>query len=184
MTIDSPVTEHDLIELSRQGDQRAFAELVGRHQNRAWAVCLQMTGNQHDAEDALQNALLAAWQNLYRFRGDARFSTWLHRIAVNAALQVIRRRRETVADPADLADIQRDAASLPDARVVDVDAVQRALAELPEDARVAIVLREFADMSYDDIAEHQKISLNAVKSRIHRARNMLLQNPHLQSVRP
>ena len=75
-----------LVMQARDGDQRAFADLVNGHRNQIWAVCLQICGNQHDAEDALQATLLAAWRNLDKFRGEARFSTWMHRIAANNAL--------------------------------------------------------------------------------------------------
>ncbi len=85
----------ELILLCRHGDQHAFAELVGRYRNNAWGVCLQITGNHTDAEDALQETLVAAWRNLDKFRGESRFNTWLHRIAANAALAVLRRRKET-----------------------------------------------------------------------------------------
>ncbi|WP_354563363.1 MULTISPECIES: sigma-70 family RNA polymerase sigma factor [unclassified Rhodococcus (in: high G+C Gram-positive bacteria)] len=157
----------------REGDTAAFAALVAHHRSHVWAVCLQITGNRHDAEDALQDTLLAAWRNLHRFRGDSRFGTWLHRIAANSALAVIRRRKETVtAEPDELELI--DAAPLSADRVADIDAVRRALATLPEDFRVAIVLREFADMSYTEIAAHQNIPVQTVKSRINRARQRLL----------
>ena len=66
-----------LVMQARDGDQRAFADLVNGHRNQIWAVCLQICGNQHDAEDALQATLLAAWRNLDKFRGEARFSTWM-----------------------------------------------------------------------------------------------------------
>ncbi|WP_377454566.1 RNA polymerase sigma factor [Rhodococcoides fascians] len=161
-----------LLTLCREGDTRAFIELVDRHRSHAWAVCLQITGNRHDAEDALQETLLAAWRNLHLFRGDSRFGTWLHRIAANAALAVIRKRKETVTVGAEEFELL-DPAPLAADRVADIDAVRRALAELPEDFRVAIVLREFADMSYTDIATHQGIPIQTVKSRISRARKQL-----------
>ena len=162
-----------LLELCREGDSRAFGELVSRHRTHAWAVCLQITGNHHDAEDAFQEAITAAWQNLHRFRGDARFSTWLHRIAANAAIATTRRRTPDPTAPEDLVELH-DHTSLTADRIADVDAVRTALAALPEDFRVAIVLREFADLSYVEIAEHQGIGIQTVKSRISRARKQLV----------
>lgn len=162
-----------LLQLCREGDSRAFGELVGRHRAHAWAVCLQITGHHHDAEDAFQDALTAAWQNLHRFRGDAKFSTWLHRIAANAALATMRRRTPDPTAPDDLVELH-DPASLSADRVADVDVVRRALAQLPEDFRVAIVLREFAELSYADIAAHQGVGVQTVKSRISRARTQLV----------
>lgn len=164
--------DDELIERCRAGDTAAFGELAGRYRTRTWAVCLQITGNPHDAEDALQDALTAAWQNIGKFRGTARFSTWLHRIAANAALATVRRRRDIAVDEIDLgAHTDSPVAE----RVVDVDAVRRALADLPEDYRAAVVLREFAQLSYAEIAEHQAIPVQTVKSRINRARTRLLE---------
>ena len=142
----------------------------------AWHVCLQITGNTHDAEDALQDTLTAAWQNLPKFRGDARFNTWLHRIAANAALAVVRRRKNS--DSLDDSDgeygiLLEDPAPRFDEQVTTIDAVRRALAQLPEDFRVAIVLAEFAALPYADIAEHQGVTVATVKTRIHRARKQL-----------
>lgn len=167
----SGMDDDELIDRCRQGDSRAFGELVSRYRTRTWAVCLQITGNRDDAEDALQDALTAAWQNLDRFRGAARFSTWLHRIAANAALATVRRRREVVVDEIDLG--EHSAPTVAD-RVVDVDAVRRALAELPDEYRAAIVLREYADLSYAEIADHLGIPVQTVRSRINRARTRLV----------
>jgi RNA polymerase sigma factor (sigma-70 family) len=160
--------EAALVRRARAGDERAFVELITAHRSTVWAVCLRITGNPHDAEDAAQDALAAAWRNIERFRADARFSTWLFRIASNAALAVVRRRHDTVEINAedcvggDLGD-----------RVTDADRVQRALMTLPEDFRVALVLRIYGDFSYDEIAVHQGILVQTVKSRLWRARSML-----------
>ena len=164
-------TDTELLERARTGDQNAFAELVGRYRGRTWAVCLRIAGNQHDAEDALQNALTAAWQNLDKFRGDAKFSTWIHRIAANAALAVIRKRRDMPDENIDT----NLASSAPriDERVAVVEAVQSALTKLPEAFREAIVLREYAELTYADIAAHQGVPVQTVKSRINRARTQL-----------
>jgi RNA polymerase sigma factor (sigma-70 family) len=172
------VSEADLLARCRAGDQAAFAELIAPQRERAWNVALRITGNRHDAEDALQNALIAAWQGIDKFGGQARFGTWFYRVVSNAALQIHRRRAAGVTtdfvDPADLHDFSSTATPSVADRVVDADAVRRALAALPEDFREAIVLREFADLSYAEIAEHQKIGVQTVKSRINRARTQLV----------
>ncbi|NKS56028.1 sigma-70 family RNA polymerase sigma factor [Rhodococcus hoagii] len=166
------MTDGELLALCRQGYETAFAELVGRYRNRLWSICFRVTGNREDAEEAVQDTLTSAWQNLHKFRGDAKVSTWLYRIAANASLAIVRKRKETVAD---LDDIElEDPAPMTADRVADVDAVRRALAELPEDFRIAVVLREFAEMSYADIAEHQGIPVATVKTRINRARKQLI----------
>ena len=166
------MTDGELLALCRQGHETAFSELVGRYRNRLWSICFRVTGNREDAEEAVQDTLTSAWQNLHKFRGDAKVSTWLYRIAANASLAVVRKRKETVAD-LDVIELE-DPAPLTADRVADVDAVRRALAELPEDFRVAVVLREFAEMSYADIAEHQGIPVATVKTRINRARKQLI----------
>lgn len=158
--------EATLLQRVRDGDERAFMELVGRHRGPVWAVCLRITGNQHDAEDALQEALTAAWQNIARFRGEARFSTWLYRIASNAALAVVRRRPEVSDIEFEMPSGQRDLGD----RLADTERVQAALLKIPEDFRVALVLRVYGDFTYEDIAVHQGIPVQTVKSRISRAR--------------
>ncbi|MEE3852249.1 sigma-70 family RNA polymerase sigma factor [Gordonia sp. LSe1-13] len=164
---------------AREGDQHAFAEIVGAHRNHVWAVCLNICGNPHDAEDALQNTLVAAWQNLHKFRGEARFSTWLHRIAANNALSVVRRRK-TNTQITDFTDPEQpiqlsddDEGPRFDERLALRDALRDALSQLPEDFREAIVLREFGDMTYADIAVHQGVGVQTVKSRLNRARTQL-----------
>lgn len=166
------MTDGELLALCRQGYETAFGELVGRYRNRLWSICFRVTGNREDAEEAVQDTLTSAWQNLHKFRGDAKVSTWLYRIAANASLAIVRKRKETVAD-FDVIELE-DPAPMTADRVADVDAVRRALAELPEDFRVAVVLREFAEMSYADIAEHQGIPVATVKTRINRARKQLI----------
>ncbi|MFW0783655.1 sigma-70 family RNA polymerase sigma factor [Gordonia sp. CPCC 206044] len=168
-----------LLMQAREGDQHAFAQLAGAHRTQVWAVCLNICGNHHDAEDALQNTLVAAWQNLHKFRGEARFSTWLHRIASNNALMVVRRRKANTTltdfdDPEQAVQLaDDDGGTTFDERVALQDAVRDALAKLPDDFREAVVLREFGDLSYADIAAHQGIGVQTVKSRLNRARSQL-----------
>lgn len=160
--------EAGLVRQARAGDGDAFVELIGTHRNAAWAVCLRITGNPHDAEDALQDTLVAAWRNIAQFRSDARFSTWLFRIGANAALAIVRRRPEIV-EYVDRVATGGD----PGDRVADADRVQMALLTLPETFRVALVLRIYGDLSYQDIAVYQGIPVQTVKSRLWRARSML-----------
>lgn len=161
--------ESQLLDRARRGEAAAFERLVNDHAQRAWAVCYRITGNSHDAEDALQDALIAAWQNLHRFRGDSRLGTWLHRIAANASLAVVRRRRDVVVG--ELPTGRADAAA-PDLydRLAESDRIEAALRTLPDDFRVALVLRVFGDLSYQEIATHQGVPVQTVKSRLNRAR--------------
>jgi RNA polymerase sigma factor (sigma-70 family) len=155
----------DVLARARAGDQQAFAELVEAHRRVLWAVCLRITNNQHDAEDALQECLIAAWHHLDQFRGDARVGTWLYRVAANAAIGVARRRNR----PVPLEDVHAVTPDVGD-RVADVDRVRSALAEVPLAFRSALVLREICDLTYEQIAEHEDINIQTVKSRISRAR--------------
>lgn len=172
--MESRDVERALLERAREGDDRAFEQLVSMHKTHIWAVCVRITRNTPDAEDALQDALTAAWQHIGRFRGDAKFSTWMHRIAANAALSIVRRRKEVALDDVtpegvELADDGPD----PYEAIAQADRVQTALAQLPENFRVAIVLREYGDLTYEEIAIHQGVPLQTVKSRINRARTQL-----------
>lgn len=168
--------EASLVRKVAEGDARAFADLLSPHRQHLWAVCYRITGQHQDAEDALQDALTAAWRHLRQYRGDAQVGTWLHRIAANAALRVAQRRRE---EPRAVFD-DRPAEEPPLATlVVERDALQRALDRLPPDFRVALVLREYAGMTYADIAAYQEVGVQTVKSRLNRARHAvqaLLQN--------
>lgn len=159
-----------LLERCAAGDRRAFDQLLGPYRDRLWSVCLRVTANRADAEDALQDCLIAVWRNIGKFRGDSLFSTWLYRIASNAAIAIVRRRREVAVEEIyDVHDPRLDF----DSKVADRDRVQAALRQLPEDFRVALVLREFGDFTYEAIAEHQGILVQTVKSRLNRARTML-----------
>jgi RNA polymerase sigma factor (sigma-70 family) len=167
--VDPDATERDLVARARNGDDRAFTELVTRHKKHIWAVCVRITNNGSDAEDALQEALTAAWQHLDKFRGDAKFSTWMHRIAANAALSVVRRRKDVVMDDFELEDTGTDQYREFD----ETDRVQAALRLVPTDFRTALVLREYGGLSYEEIAVHQGIPVATVKSRLNRAKKSL-----------
>ena len=158
---------------AQEGDERAFAELVERSRKRLFSVCVRITGDEHSARDAAQNALLDAWRALPRFEGRASFSTWLCQIGSRAALAVVSRRR---ADP--VADVPEPvgpfSADLEES-VTAVSSVRWALDKLPPDFRTALVLREYADMSYQEIAEAQGVKVETVKTRIARARRAVAQ---------
>jgi RNA polymerase sigma factor (sigma-70 family) len=164
------VEESELVALAAAGDAEAFARLVEACRERTWAVCFRITGNAADAEDALQDALVAAWRNLHSFRGHARFSTWLYRIASNAALAVVRRRRDI---PDDGLVFSSDETTSFAQSIVDADAVQAALGKLPPTFRAALVLREWGGLSYQEIGDWQGVGVQTVKSRLNRARNAL-----------
>jgi RNA polymerase sigma factor (sigma-70 family) len=162
--------EASLLRRAASGDAGAFADLVAAHRQHLWAVCYRITGQQQDAEDALQDALTAVWRHLGQYRGDAQLSTWLHRIAANAALRVAQRRRE---EPRDVLEDEPVDGMHFSTLVAERDALQRALDQLPPDFRTALVLREYVDMTYADIAAYQGVPVQTVKSRLNRARSAL-----------
>jgi len=163
--------ESTLVERARAGDPDAFTQLVTESRDILWSVCLRITADPLDAEDALQDTLIAAWQNIGTFRGNAKFSTWCYRIAANASIAICRKRRTVPIDTADIVDlvVVADATG----HVDDRDLVTAALREVGPDFREALVLREYGDMTYAEIAQHQGIGVQTVKSRINRARAQL-----------
>jgi RNA polymerase sigma factor (sigma-70 family) len=172
-------TEAVLVSAAAQGSSQAFEMLATSHRAMIWSVCLRVTRNTHDAEDAVQDTLLAAWRGVGKFRGESDFGTWLYRIASNAALSVVNKRRTAEAGIPEELEVQRDFAE----QVASCDVLRRALRSMPEDFRLALVLREFCDFTYAQIAEYQGVEVATVKSRINRGRKALkaaLADPHLQ----
>jgi RNA polymerase sigma-70 factor (ECF subfamily) len=154
------------------GDRRALELLLDRHADRVHALCRRVLDNPEDALDATQEALIAIARGIARFDGRSAFTTWLYRVATNAALDEARRRARRPLPTDDLpepAPAHARVSAVDDvvAARLDVDA---ALRELPEDFRVAVVLRDLADLDYSEIAEVLDIPEGTVKSRIARGR--------------
>ncbi len=162
--------ERELIGRSRRGDLDAFEALVVAGQDRIYGLCLRITGNSEDAADAAQEAFVRAFQSLARFEGRAAFSTWLYRIAANAATDLVRRR---AADPPlDLAEdcpASTDTESEFDRREL-WRRVHSALARLPLEFRVAVVLRDMQGLAYEEIASILQVPKGTVRSRLSRGR--------------
>ena len=172
----------DLVARWQRGDTEAFGALVRRHEQRVFRLLVRMLGSREEAEDAAQEAFLSLHRYGHRFRREARFSTFVYRVAVNAALN--RRRSLGRARARERELIQRQAAGddLPSAprdpegaaSGVEIQArVQDALLQLPPDLRMAVILFDIEGQSYRDIAEVLSVPEGTVKSRIHRARNSL-----------
>ena len=172
--------EQNWIDDARRGDQEAFAQLVHLYEKRVYALTLRMCKNPADAEEAAQEAFLAAWQGLAFFRGESSFSTWLYRLASNACVDVLR--REVRHQAAASLDDEDAAIDLPDGSLSPHDEAERAelrqqieagLSALPEEYRQVLILREMHQRSYDEIAEILALDLGTVKSRINRGRKRL-----------
>lgn len=166
--------DEQLVRAAVHGDVRAFEALVRRHQERAYRIALRMLGRPEAAEEAAQDAFVRAWISLGRFRGDSLFSTWLHRIVVNASLDAIATRRGDAPLSEEQVDVREDPARMAELHAR-VEAVKAAILRLTPDQRAALVLRELEGLSYEEIAAVLEISLPAVKGRIHRARLELLE---------
>jgi RNA polymerase sigma-70 factor (ECF subfamily) len=169
-----------LLERARRGDRDAFAAIVTRNQDDLYTMALRILGTPHDAADVVQETFLRAYTRLPELRGRT-LRAWLFRVAINCARDVQRRstRRPTVPLADDSGNVIElpDPALGPEATAVarrEAAAVRDALLALPHDFRLPIVLRDVNDLSYDEIAEALRIPLGTVKSRLSRARNMLV----------
>ena len=163
---------------AQAGDRGALDQLLRRHYDRMHAVCRRITGNESDAADAAQEAMIAVVRGLARFDGRSAFGTWVYRIATNASLDELRRRRRRP----QLAGRDRDNGGNDWPEQIDHDSelridhiadrfeIDAALADLPEDFRVPVVLRDVADLDYSEIAEVLDVPIGTVKSRIARGR--------------
>jgi RNA polymerase sigma-70 factor (ECF subfamily) len=175
-----------LVASAAGGDVAAFETLVERHRNRVYGLALRMLNSEDDASEVVQETFISAYRNLANFRGDAQFTSWITRIAANHAKNRIKhlaRRPTEGADPDDVSQLR----ALPDrpqppvqARIETPDAMleamqterlmQEAIANLPEDQRLLVVLRDVEEMSYQEIEEITALPEGTIKSRLHRAR--------------
>lgn len=166
-----PADHRDDAELLRahvDGDPDAFAELVRRHRDRLWAVAMRTLGDREEAADAVQDALLSAYRSADRFRGDSAVTTWLHRIVVNACLDRARRRQARPTLELSEATVPATWGGEPPPDTV--VAVHDALAQLPLDQRVVLVLLDMYGYPVAEIAAMLGVAEGTVKSRAARAR--------------
>lgn len=163
--------EKDWVRRAKSGDGEAFGILWKHAENKVWAVCLGITSNRSDAEEAIAEAMCKSWQGLDRFLEKSRFSTWLCQIASNICKNKVSRRREFPDSEAG-ADLASNTTDLGD-RVADTEAVRWAVSQLSDEFREAIVLREIGGLSYQEISIQQGVNIQTVKTRIHRARKTL-----------
>jgi RNA polymerase sigma-70 factor (ECF subfamily) len=182
--------EADLVARSKQGDLDAFNLLVEQYQRPLYNLCLRMLNSPEAAEDATQDALIAAYRAIQRFRGGTRpgeraggFRAWLFRIGVNACYDELRRRRARPAASLDkprsesgqTMDVPNPGPTLEErAQAAELgSAIQECLNALPSDQRLAVILCDVQGLDYAEIAQVMRVSLGTVKSRINRARSRL-----------
>ncbi len=189
MADDVAVTdETKLVELLRAGDPGAFRTLVELNSARVYHVALKLLGDEQEAEDVLQETFLNAFEAIPRFEGRSSLATWLYRIAYNASLMRLRKRRQVTTFSLDetltaedesgeaLSPLLVDWSAIPDEQLLTAEARQemdRAIADLPEPLRAAFILRDIHGLSGAEAAEVLGISVQAVKNRLHRARLQL-----------
>ncbi|MGM0554803.1 MAG: sigma-70 family RNA polymerase sigma factor [Myxococcota bacterium] len=175
--------ERKLVRALRRRDEDAFAEMVRRHQHKVFNVIYRIVGDKQEAEDVAQEVFVAVFKYIDSFRGEAKFSTWLYRIATNRAKNRIkylaRRSKSKHQDIDDTPESKMDDnpfggdMSRPDHKAMGhelEEIIQDGLASLSEDHRTVIVLRDIENMTYQDIAEVVELPEGTVKSRLYRAR--------------
>jgi RNA polymerase sigma-70 factor (ECF subfamily) len=179
--MESVSTDQVLVQAAQRGDDRAFRELVTRHEDRVYRLALRMLRDEQDAEDVLQETFLSVYRHLDSFRGDSEFSTWVYRIAANASLMKLRSRKATVSldEPAPDGEEEGPPRDLADWSVTPEEAIlsseirtqmDRALQGLSEALRLVFVLRDIEGLSIEETARVLGISVPNVKTRLHRAR--------------
>jgi RNA polymerase sigma-70 factor (ECF subfamily) len=180
--MDTLATDEIIVERALAGDAEAFGELVRRWERRIFALTYGMLGREEDARDATQETFLAAFRSLRNFRGEAKVSSWLHRIAVNQCIS--RQRRARVRSESALEDEQETHAgsfamplSYSPAHVVEgrqqTAAVRRAINSLPVELRQVVVMKEFEELTFREIADVLDLPLSTVKSRLYTALKQL-----------
>ncbi len=183
-------TDEVLLAAHVAGDPHAFSELVHRHRDRLWAVALRTLGDSNEAEDALQDALISAFRRAEQFRGEAKVTTWLHRIVVNACLDRIRRRKARPTSPLPEHDTVDSGLQAAEDHIEQRETqilIAEALAELPDDQREAVILVDIEGWPIDDAARMLNCPSGTVKSRCSRGRAKLakrlvdLRNPQSQA---
>jgi len=174
-------TDEKLVRAAQEGDTRAFDELVNRYKEKVYRLSYKILRHEEDAAEALQDAFLSAFRGIKNFKVESTFSTWLYRIATNAALMRYRKRREGHISLEQSQSRQPDAEPLaiPDWSAQPLDELldsetrevrQEGIDRLPEDLRTVFVLRDVEGLSNAEVADVLELSIAAVKSRLHRAR--------------
>ncbi len=176
-------TDEQLVERALAGDGDAFGEVVRRWERKIYALAYGITGSVEDARDATQETFISAYRNLPRFRGEAQVSSWLHRIAVNQCITRQRRARvraETALEEEVESGREQFLSTAADATPAHAseskqraEAVRRAVATLPQELREVVLMKEFEELTFQEIADALQIPLSTVKSRLYTALRQL-----------
>jgi len=180
--MDTVTTDEIIVERALTGDAEAFGEIVRRWERRIFALAYGMLGREEDARDATQETFLAAFRNLRGFRGEAKVSSWLHRIAVNQCITRQRRARvrsesalddEQEKDASNFAAPLRSSPALLTEDAQATSAVRRAVNSLPLELRQIVVMKEFEELTFREISDALDLPLSTVKSRLYTALKQL-----------
>ncbi len=175
MTIRSQADETELVTKAQNGDRNAFSELVCAYSQGVLNVVYRMCGNQQLAEDAAQEAFIQAWLRLSSFRPRASFRSWLYRIAVNAAIDMLRKEKRILPNAVEDLNLVASTPS-PEAMLASgerAELVAKAVAALSNASQAVLILREYESLSYNEIAETLEIPMGTVMSRLSYARKLL-----------
>ncbi|MFK8052645.1 MAG: RNA polymerase sigma factor [Woeseiaceae bacterium] len=162
-------SSEDFVARACNGDHAAYEQLYRAYNGQIYALCLRMTANRAEAEDATQDAFIQAWGKLSSFRGDAAFSSWLHRIAVNVVLSHMRKRKRELIGLQEMP--PTDATTQPEGQ--DLPDLENAIAGLPARARHVFVLVGVYGYTHEQAARSMDIAVGTCKAHLHRARQML-----------
>ncbi|HEX2294406.1 MAG TPA: sigma-70 family RNA polymerase sigma factor [Actinomycetota bacterium] len=166
------VSDEELLSRAASGDQPAFSELVRRHEDRVFGIAVRITGDRADALDATQDTFVSVFRQAGTFRAEAAFTTWLYRVTVNACRDVLRRRRRLPEPVEEVPERPRPGIGTEEVVGLRLD-LARALAQLPDDYREAVVMHDLGALPYEEIASITGVALGTVKSRISRGRRRL-----------
>jgi RNA polymerase sigma-70 factor, ECF subfamily len=176
------LADEQLVELAVSTDPDAFGEIVRRWERKIFALCFGMLTREDEARDAVQETFIAAYKNLSKFRGEAKVSSWLHRIAVNQCLTIKRRAKTRSEDHIDDENGEADrvfiapSGTSPGTRAEQAErlnVVRQAVSALPTDLRQVVVMKEFEEMTFQEISDTLDIPLSTVKSRLYTALKQL-----------
>lgn len=166
------LTDEELLQRAADGDQAAFSALVRRHEDRVFGIAIRITGDRADALDATQDTFVSVFRQAGTFRAEAAFTTWLYRVAVNACRDLLRKRRRLPEPTEQLPERSDPRTGTEDTVGLRMD-LARALAELQEDYREAVLMHDLGAIPYEEIAAITGAALGTVKSRISRGRRRL-----------
>lgn len=173
--ISPQINDTELVIKAQNGDRNAYNELVRTHSHGVLNVVYRMCGNRHLAEDAAQEAFIQAWLKLSSYKPRTSFRSWLYRIAVNAAIDMLRKEKRILPDEVEDYYLT-DSRSGPESMLASNDRtelVRKAIVALPDASRAVLVLREYEDLSYQEIADSLEIPIGTVMSRLSYARKLL-----------